>query len=315
MTAITYRDIALNWSPRSRRDLRFNILAGSMLAGFMLFGWLLGSIDVPEEKRQAKIEVPERVAKFILEKPKPKPKPKKVEPPKPKPKPKPRVERQQPKKTVKLTKKQEVARAKAEKSGLLALSNELADLVDTSSIDSMVGKKINKSANAQQTARVDTDKLVREAGKGSAGVNDSAYLANVGSTQLTEQERAVARQLITSRAVKTGSHSKESAGSGGARIGNYRSEEDIAYVMDKNKSTLHSLYRRARRHNPGLKGKIVLEITILASGKVSDVRIKSSELNDPDLEARLLARIRQFNFGEKNVKTVTVTFPVEFLPS
>ncbi len=315
MSVVTYRDIALNWSPRNRRDNRFNILAVCMLAGFMLFGWLLGKIEVPEEKRQIKIEVPERVAKFILEKPKPKPKPKKVEPPKPKPKPKPRVERKQPKKIVKLTKKQEVARKKAEKSGLLALSNELSDLIDTSSIDSMVGKKINKSVNAQQTARVDTDKLTSEAGKGSGGVNEKTYIAGVGSTKLTEQERAVARQLITSRAVKTGVHTKDGTTGKNARIGNYRSEEDIAYVMDKNKSKLHALYRRARRHNPGLKGKIVLEITILASGRVSAVRVKSSELNDPTLEARLLARIKQFDFGERNVKTVTVTFPVEFLPS
>ena len=85
--------------------------------------------------------------------------------------------------------------------------------------------------------------------------------------------------------------------------------------MDLNKSKLHSLYRRARRHNPGLKGKIVLEITILASGKVSVVTIKSSELNDPALESRLIARVKQFDFGVQNLKTVTVTFPVEFLPS
>ena len=85
--------------------------------------------------------------------------------------------------------------------------------------------------------------------------------------------------------------------------------------MDKNKSKLHSIYRRARRSHPGLKGKIVLEITIAPSGKVLSVRIKSSELNDPKLESRLVARIKRFDFGSDSVEKVTVIFPIEFLPS
>ena len=77
----------------------------------------------------------------------------------------------------------------------------------------------------------------------------------------------------------------------------------------------HHIYRRARRADPGLKGKIVLEITIAPSGKVLRVRIKSSELNNPSLEARLIARIKRFDFGVSQTEKVTVTFPIEFLPS
>ena len=96
---------------------------------------------------------------------------------------------------------------------------------------------------------------------------------------------------------------------------NVRSEEDVIFVMDQNKSKLHSIYRRARRGHPGLKGKIVLEITIAPSGKVLKVRIKSSELNDSKLESRLVARIKRFDFGSNSVEEVTVLFPIEFLPS
>ena len=318
MSVITYQDLALNWSPKSKRDHSFNLLALFIFVGFMVGGIYIGTIVLPTEKRSIKPILPERVAKFIIEKPKPKPKPKpkQIEAPKPKIKPKPRVERKSPVKEIKLTRKQEISRKKAEQSGLLALSNELADLVDTSGIDSMVGKTITKSNNSRQVAQVNTDKLTTGATKGSTGVNSKTYLATVGKTTLNDQERAVARKLITSRAVKGGTHAKAAGTSGTqTRIGNYRSEEDIAYVMDQNKSKLHSLYRRARRHNPGLKGKIVLEITILSSGKVSAVKIKSSELNDPVLETKLIARIKQFDFGVQNVKVVTVTFPVEFLPS
>jgi len=85
--------------------------------------------------------------------------------------------------------------------------------------------------------------------------------------------------------------------------------------MDKNKSKLHSLYRHARRSDPGIQGKIVLEITISPAGKVLSVVMVSSELNNPKLESRIISRIKQFKFGEANVKKVTVTYPIEFLPS
>lgn len=85
--------------------------------------------------------------------------------------------------------------------------------------------------------------------------------------------------------------------------------------MDQCKSKLHSIYRRARRSHPGLKGKIVLEITIAPSGKVLKVRVRSSELNNPKLESRLVARDKRIDFGSSSVEKVTVTFLIEFLPS
>lgn len=100
-----------------------------------------------------------------------------------------------------------------------------------------------------------------------------------------------------------------------ATSGNFRTDEDIAYVMDRNKGKLYSVYRQARRKNPGLKGRIVFDITILPSGKVSGVVIRSSELNNSKLESRLLARVKRFDFGEREGEPITVTYPVEFLPS
>jgi len=45
------------------------------------------------------------------------------------------------------------------------------------------------------------------------------------------------------------------------------------------------------------------------------VRVESSELKTPELEAKLLARIRQFDFGAKDVDQMVVTWPLDFLPS
>jgi hypothetical protein len=38
-------------------------------------------------------------------------------------------------------------------------------------------------------------------------------------------------------------------------------------------------------------------------------------LKDTDLERKLLARIKQFDFGAKDVAQMVVTWPVDFLPS
>ncbi len=46
-----------------------------------------------------------------------------------------------------------------------------------------------------------------------------------------------------------------------------------------------------------------------------DLKLVSSELHAPDLERKLMARIKQFDFGAKDVNTLTINWPVDFLPS
>jgi TonB family protein len=114
-----------------------------------------------------------------------------------------------------------------------------------------------------------------------------------------------------------------SGGGGGAggslqRAGNgkaSRSIEEIKLVFERNKGAIYALYNRALREEPGLQGKVVLELKIAPSGEVLECRIASSELNAAELERKLLARIRQFEFGAKDVEQMVVTWPVDFLPS
>lgn len=310
MSVITYNNLALDWSPVNKRDSFFNRLTLVIVTIALFMGLTLTSIDLPKEERKARTAVPERVAKFILQKEKPK-----VVKPKPKPKPKPPVKtvkriKKKPKSDKPLTKVQKKARKKAESSGLLALNNELADLMDTSSITSMVGKKVKQGSSALKAAKVDTKVLTSNASKGSGGVGKDKYATNVSRTVLSQAEKVAFREsMLTNGKLKGKTHKSTRRGD------NVRSEEDVIYVMDQNKSKLHQIYRRARRADPGLKGKIVLEITIAPSGKVTKVRIKSSQLNNPKLESRLVARIKRFDFGAGSVEEVTVTFPIEFLPS
>ena len=80
-----------------------------------------------------------------------------------------------------------------------------------------------------------------------------------------------------------------------------RSIEEIKLVFERNKGAIYAIYNRALRDEPALQGKVVLELKIAPSGEVVDCRIVSSELKRRELESKLLARIRQFDFGAKDV--------------
>ena len=317
MSSVYYEQLALDWSPENKDNKQFNLIVFVVVSVMLLTGIVISSVTVPDESRVAHNVVPERIANFIIEKKKPEPK--KVKPrPKPAPKPKPRpipvvkklakVKAEKP-----LTKTQKKAREKAAESGLLALSNELADLMDTSDISSMVGGDVKLSA-VSATAATSQNRalLTTDASKGSGGVDAVEYTAAVGKTLLTPREITQVRQSLLSSEPQ----SKSSRTQGNrSRSAGVRAEEDITIVFDQNKSKLYSIYNRARRTNPNLKGKIVLEITISPGGKVTQVKVVSSELNDPKLESRLVNRIKLFSFGARKVEQVIVTYPIEFLPS
>ena len=69
------------------------------------------------------------------------------------------------------------------------------------------------------------------------------------------------------------------------------------------------------RDNAELQGKLVLEFTISPTGEVTMCRVVSSELKDPELERKIVALVRSFRFEAKDVDTITVTKPIDFLPS
>jgi TonB family protein len=314
---MTYESLALKWRPQAKTDHTFNVILSVVLTVFVLVGIFLATVDIPAEKRDTRKAVPDRIAKLFRERPKPPPKPKPEEKPKPKP-PEPKREplpnRAKPEDRKPLTKTQETARKKAEQSGLLAHVKELADLIDTSNVDSMISRNITKSDS--KAASVDSKILTTDGGKGSGGVGGGKHVAAVGTTKLDEAQSKAARdQLLAANNANAIKAPPPVIKRGTAQGDGSRTEEDIRYVMDQNKNKLHSLYQRARRANPGLKGKLIIELTVLPSGKVSAARIKSSELNDPALEESILARILQFEFGSRSGGPYTLTVPVDFVPS
>jgi TonB family protein len=69
------------------------------------------------------------------------------------------------------------------------------------------------------------------------------------------------------------------------------------------------------RKNPSLQGKLVLSLTIAPSGKITAIKMVSSDLRDAALENKLIQRIKMFDFGAKPVEAVTITYPIDFLPA
>ena len=59
----------------------------------------------------------------------------------------------------------------------------------------------------------------------------------------------------------------------------------------------------------------VVELTIAPDGTVTTARILSSELGDDKLERKLVLKIKRFKFSSLNVGEITVTYPIDFLPS
>lgn len=313
MTALYYDQLALEWSPKGGVDKQFSAITIIVVLTMLIIGITLSSIPVPETQRTTRNVIPERIANFILEKKKTEPK---VEQPKPEPIEKPKVKKQQAvKKSDKpITRTRKQAREIAAESGLLALSEELSDLMETTDISKMLGARvISGSASASLTVSPDTETLIAEASQASGGVNTNEYVTLVGKTALISRELTHVDQPLANLDVP--SQTSKPKDQFRHRTADARREEDITLIFDQNKGKLYSVYNRALRKNPGLKGKIILQLTIAPNGKVIKIIVLSSDLDDPKLESGLVNRIKLFNFGAKEVEQVTVTYPIEFLPS
>ncbi|MDY6981209.1 MAG: AgmX/PglI C-terminal domain-containing protein, partial [Pseudomonadota bacterium] len=97
-----------------------------------------------------------------------------------------------------------------------------------------------------------------------------------------------------------------------------RTDEEIQIVFDRYKSALYRIYNRELRRNPTLQGKMVLRLTIMPDGSVSFVKVESVDMgaNVENLSAKIVARVKRFNFGAKpGVPKVTILYPIDFLPA
>jgi TonB family protein len=308
-----YHSPVLPWSMSEEDEERFRRILKRCFIIFLLFALALPWLPVPQIERAKIEEMPPRLAKLLLERQPPPPPVKAPEPEAPKaeapkkaePKPAKKAETPKPQKSV------EAARAKAERSGLLAFKDDLADLRSHSAANSAQKQALVKGAGAAPGKPSERSLVTSSAAGGSGGINTASLSRDTGGGGLGGAAGTTRVGSPVGDGDGGAGGSLKRGGGGKAS----RSIEEIKLVFDRNKGSIYTIYNRALRENPALQGKVVLKLTIAPSGQVTECQIVSSELRAPELEKKLLARIKQFNFGAKQVEIMVVTYPIDFLPS
>jgi TonB family protein len=300
-----YRLYDLPWSPTEEVEARFRRVVRNAFIAFAVMAVLITFIPVPERTMVKAPAIPDRIVKLVVKAPPPPPPPPpKVEEKKPEPEKIKPVEQPKPE-----PKPQPTAREKAQKS-MANVVDQLAALRDNSMLDKAAQTK-NLTGKVGEQTRSERNLLTSKVGGSSGGINTASlsrgYGGGAGSLNGHTTTQVSSAVLEGQAADKV----QRSAGNGKAS----RSEEEIALVFDRNKGAIHSLYQRALRDQPDLQGKVVLELTIAADGSVQKCEIVSSELNNPELERKLIARVKSFRFEARDVGTITVTKPLDFFPA
>lgn len=299
--------VLMPWELSAETDARFQRIVRIFLSVFLLIGVVMPYLPLSEFVTKTVEEPAPRLATLIFEV--------RQTPPAPVPLSKPKIP--EPKKQVKATPKKVKpapvkpkisARKQAEQAGLLAMKDELADMRQNTVNNNI--KKASKLSQAGGRAR-STDRALLTSGttRSSGGIQTANLSRNTASSQLAE--RATTQVHSPSANVAGGGTTASSKGERSAG----RSIEEIQIVFDRNKSAIFSVYNRALRKNPSLQGKVVLELTIAPSGKVTRCVLVYSELQDAVLGKKISQRVKLFKFEAKDVSEVTITYPIEFLPA
>jgi periplasmic protein TonB len=292
-----YRRYELPWSPSEDTERRFRVILRNLGIAATIVAIVL--FFLPHTVRVTNTDsLPERVVQLVAQPPPP-------PPPPPPPKPEKPLEK------VPVTKAPPVPvdpRIKASKSGLLASMDDLAALRGQIDLDKFAKNQKN-TTDPGDVSTVTRSLITSKAGGTSGGISaptssglasGSGSLRGIYTTQVKDPNLGAGGQAAT-----------RAGGSGKAS----RSADEIALVFTKNKGAIDAMYARALRDNPALQGKVVIELTIAPSGDITAAKVISTELNDPEFENKLLARIRLFKFEAKDVAALTATKPIDFFPA
>ena len=309
-----YREYDLPWTLDHDQERKFQRLLGRILLSVLLLGLVWPFIPTPEPDPYEVIEIPPRIAQLLLEeKPIPPPPPPEVDEPEPdtddpepeqvvetEPEPEPEPEP--------VPDRTEVAREQAQ-AALMPFTNDLADLVDKDLLDSVADDRVLTTSvgGAERNTR---SMITSKVGTASGGINTAALSRNTGGSGIAGRNTTQVASPVAGIGQSAGG-ARRTGTSGKAS----RSREEIELVFDKNKGVIFALYNRALRMDPSLEGKLVLRLTIAPSGEVTFCEIVSSELDDLDLERKLVQRIKMFRFEAKDVESITTTKPIDFFPA
>jgi TonB family protein len=318
-----YHSSDLSWTILEEDRRRFRKILQRVFLVCLLFALLIPFLPIPQIEREKAEALPPRLAKLVLERKQAKPptpaktpelksakKAPKLKKAKQKAKPKLKKAKQKAKPKKIEAKKIETARQKAQRAGLLAFADELAELRDHDVLKEIQRNSSLIKSTERKAAPVERSLITANASSGSGGINTSKLSRGTGGTALAGR----ATTQVSSPVDEVGTEQGDVPGSGGSRKAS-RSIEEIQLVFDRNKAAIYSIYNRALRKDPTLEGKVVLKLTISPDGRVVACELVSSELSEPALARKIVARVRLFDFGAREVETMVVTYPIDFLPS
>lgn len=311
-----------------RADRRFNRVLTAVLLPYILLAILIPFLDLlgvqegggdtvdttyvnilPDAVIAEEVEEPKPSEE---EEPEPEPEEKVVEPEKKEPAPK--LEKPPTPEPPTQEQLELAARDKAKKSGINALSDQLADLRDNtlSGLDSSRQLSDEVVAARPGAGGGGGSSIAASAASGSGGIGT----AQASSTRTKSGAGLGERRTTVVKAPKGIGPDITKPGQSGTSQRAGRTLEEIQLVFDRNKGSFYSMFNRALRTDPGLRGKVVVRLTIAPSGAVTACELVSSELGNPELEQKVIQRVKLLNFGAKNVPSFTYpNYPIVFLPT
>ena len=195
------------------------------------------------------------------------------------------------------------------------MSDELADLRESFELDDISELPQQTGGNKAIQIAGNSDLLSSQAKQSSGGITTNTLNRKIETSELATRKTTTVTSNIKSKPAGTDKATGTSNSTGQTAPSATRSAEEVERVFQKNKGAIFSIYQRALRKNPSLAGKVVVELTIDPNGKVIKVNIVSSELGDEKLERKLALKIKKFKFASANVSLITVSYPIDFLPS
>jgi TonB family protein len=92
-----------------------------------------------------------------------------------------------------------------------------------------------------------------------------------------------------------------------------RTQKHIAEVVTSHSRVIQDCYKQVLKHQPGLKGRLLVRIEIDTEGKVVHAELVDSSINNPKIEQCVLNRIRRWNnFGACSPSLGIMSFRIPY---
>jgi hypothetical protein len=339
VSPVPFMPMIMPWTKGAESERLFRKALLISLFWSVALGTIIPMVAIPIIDRvNVVVEIPARLAMLVKKEPlipeplQPRPqKEKKLEPELPK--------KETSEKTAKIDKKTQkakpakkpaggggvqVARKKAESTGVLAFKSTFSDLMDEVPVAKLgTEARLNKdSKQIPGQARAQRNLVAMQAKSGtSGGIGNLGVSRNLGNGGAgggsgygnAGQIGGVGFSRVESTVAGLAGEEGRPL-SGGPGPG--RTDEEIQIVFDRYKASLYRIYNKELRKDPTLRGKLLMRLTIEPEGEVSMCVMESTDLDSDELVAQIIGRVKRFNFGPKeDVPRTTILYPIDFLPA